>query len=187
MTIALDEATQIITVDQSDLTFVSGDLYELDTNAFRLAIGALLDDARYIWMPPAFIHNGEVTVAGTTFSRTIELINGYSLTFEDLLYSVRLAGSNNNLFDVENSILNPSGNVTVIGQNSAGLVTVVTGSGLSAGQDTALTEIHRDRGLDAANAKVITENTADESYDEDVGGVTKEVRKVGSTTTITRL
>jgi hypothetical protein len=131
MTITIDEATQVITVEQSDLTPVSGTLYEMDTNAYRLAVGALLDDERYIWMDPAFNHNGEVSVAGTTFARIIEQTNGYSLTFENLTYSVRLAGSNNNLFDVENGILTQN-LVQVIAQNSAGLVRVDTG-----GADTA--------------------------------------------------
>ncbi len=122
MTISIEEATQIITVDQADLTFVSGALYDMDTNDYRLAVGALLDDERYMWMDPAFIHNTQVTVAGTTFARTIEQINGYSLTLENLTYSARMINSNNNLFDVENGILNPSGNVTVVSTNAAGLI-----------------------------------------------------------------
>jgi hypothetical protein len=127
MTITIDEATQVITVEQSDLTSISGTLYELDTNVYRLAVGALLASERYMWMKPAFNHNGEVTVAGTTFARIIEQTNGYSLTFENLTYSVRLAGSNNNLFDVENGILTQN-LVQVIAQNSAGLVRVDTGA-----------------------------------------------------------
>jgi hypothetical protein len=123
MTVSIDAATQVITVEQSDLTLVTGTLYELDTNVYRLAVGALLASERYMWMEPAFNHNGEVTVAGTTFARIIEQTNGYSLTFENLTYSVRLAGSNNNLFDVENDILNQN-LVQVIAQNSAGLVAV---------------------------------------------------------------
>jgi hypothetical protein len=129
MTIAIDEATQVITIDQADLTPVSGALYEMETNDYRLAVGALLDDERYMWMDPVFNHNGEVTIAGVTLARVIEQTNGFSLTFEDILYSVRLAGSNNNFFDVEAGILNPSGNVTVIGQNSAGLITGGEGGG----------------------------------------------------------
>jgi hypothetical protein len=125
MAITIDEATQVITVEQTDLTFVTGTLYELDTNVYRLAVGALLASERYMWMDPAFNHNGEVTVAGTTFARIIEQTNGYSLTFENLTYSVRLAGSNNNLFDVENGILTQN-LVQVIAQNSAGLVAVDT-------------------------------------------------------------
>jgi len=127
MTITIDESTQVITVEQSDLTFIVGTLYELDTNAYRLAVGALLASERYMWMDPAFNHNGEVTVAGTTFARIIEQTNGYILEFEDLTYTVRLAGSNNNLFDVENGILAQNA-VQVISTNSAGLVRVDTGA-----------------------------------------------------------
>jgi hypothetical protein len=127
MTITIDEATKVITVEQSDLTPVTGTLYEMDTNAYRLAVGALLASERYMWMEPAFNHNGEVTVAGVTYARIIEQTNGYSLTFENLTYTVRLAGSNNNLFDVENGILNQNV-VQVISTNSAGLVRVDTGA-----------------------------------------------------------
>jgi hypothetical protein len=127
MTITIDEATQVITVEQSDMTLVTGTLYEMDTNAYRLAVGALLASERYVWMDAAFSHNGEVTVAGVTYARVIEQTNGYSLTFENLTYSVRLAGSNNNFFDVENGILNQN-LVQVISTNSAGLVVVDTGA-----------------------------------------------------------
>lgn len=127
MAITIDEATKTITVEQSDLTLVTGTLYEMDTNAYRLAVGALLASERYIWMDPAFNHNGEVSVAGTTFARIIEQTNGYVLEFENLAYSVRLAGSNNNLFDVENGILTQN-LVQVISTNAAGLVRVDTGA-----------------------------------------------------------
>jgi len=79
-------------------------------------------------MPDAYIHNTEVTVAGTTFARTLEFINGYSVEFENLSYSVRLAGSNNNIFDVENGIL-VQNLVQVIAQNSGGLIVSSGGGG----------------------------------------------------------
>ena len=121
MAISLDPATKVITIPKADLTFVSGNLYELDVAAFKVELGALLDNEGYIWMEDAFEHNTEFEVAGTTFARTVQLINGYSVTFEDGSYAVRLAGANNNLFDMENDILNMN-NVQVIAQNSAGLV-----------------------------------------------------------------
>jgi len=121
MALSLDPATKVITIPQADLTLVSGTLYELDTNQFRLDVGVLLASQTYVWMDYAFSHNTEVTVAGTTFARIIEFINGFSIEFENGTYSVRLAGSNNNIFDVENGILVQNG-VQVISQNSAGLV-----------------------------------------------------------------
>jgi hypothetical protein len=51
---------------------------------------------------------------------------------------------------------------------------------------TNVTEIHEHMGLDAANPKTITENTAGTSYDEDTTNVAVQVRKSGATTTITR-
>jgi hypothetical protein len=122
MALTLDPATKVITIPQADLTLISGTLYELDTDAFRKDVFDLLASETYIWLPDAFIHNTEVTVAGVTFARTLQFINGYSIAFENLTYSVRLAGSNNNIFDVENGIL-VQNLVQVIAQNSAGLVT----------------------------------------------------------------
>ena len=124
MALTINYTSRIIEVPQADLTFVSGTLYELDTNQFKKDVMAILAAENHIWMPDAFIHNTEVTVAGTTFARTIEFINSYSITFEDTgaQYSVRLIGSNNNIFDVENNILNPTDKVTIISGNSAGLI-----------------------------------------------------------------
>lgn len=124
MALSLDPATKEIEIPQADLTFVSGTLYDLDTDQFRKDVFDLLASESYIWLPDAFSHNGEVTVAGTTFARTLEFINGYNITFEDTgsAYTVRLQGSNNNIFDVDNGILNPTSLVTVISTNSAGLI-----------------------------------------------------------------
>jgi hypothetical protein len=124
MALSLNPATKLISVPQADLTLVSGTLYRLDTDAFRREVNALLASEPYIWMDTAYTHNTEVTVAGTTFARTIEFINGYSIQFENTgsQYTVRLEGSNNNIFDVENGILTPTPLVTVISTNSAGLI-----------------------------------------------------------------
>lgn len=135
MAFAYDYATLTITVPQADLTLITGTLYELDTNVFRLAVADEQDSSRGMPFPDAIQHNTEVTVAGTTFARTIEMVNGWSITFEDLAnYTVRLVGSNNNLFDVENNILNQN-QVQIISTNSAGLiVTAAGGGGLTAQQ-----------------------------------------------------
>lgn len=124
MALTLDPATKLISVPQADLTFVSGALYTLDSDQFRKDVNDLLSSEPYIWMEDAYTHNTEVTVAGTTYARTIEFINSYSVKFEDTgsAYTVRIEGSNNNIFDVENGILVPTDKVTVISTNSAGLI-----------------------------------------------------------------
>jgi len=129
MALTIDSATLQIDVPQADLTFVSGTLYTLDSDQFRKDVMTILASENYVWMPFPYIHNTEVTVAGTTYARTLEFINGYSIKFEDTgsQYSVRIEGSNNNIFDVENGILVPTGLVTVIPTNAAGLILNQTG------------------------------------------------------------
>ena len=119
MAITIDWATQVISVPQADLTFIGGTLYELDTDAFRLTLKGLEDDVEGMPFLDTHRHNTEVTIAGVTFARTIEIINGYTVTFEDLQYAVRLVGSNNNIFD--EGIINRN-QVSIISTNSAGLI-----------------------------------------------------------------
>jgi hypothetical protein len=121
---------QIIHIPKADLTIVGGTLYELDTDAFRLILKSLEDDPAQgmIW-PDTHRHNTEVTVAGVTYARTIEIINGYSVEFEDGQYTVRLVGSNNNIFDVQGGIL-VQNQVQVIPTNAAGLIAVSTGGSI---------------------------------------------------------
>lgn len=175
MAITIDPATKVISIPQVDLTLISGTLYELDTNAFRLTVMRILDNEDRIFLPIAFSHNTEVTLLGTTFSRSIEVINGYSLTFENLVYSVRMAGSNNNFFDIDGSILNPSGNVTVVGANSAGLITA-----------PKIDELYEDAGLSSGTPKTVTENTVDTDYTETSTNITKTIVTTGADTVITR-
>ena len=76
--------------------------------------------------------------------------------------------------------------INFVNNTSAAGVLVQSGvSGLTAEEAAMLLRIFRDLGLDSANAKTITENTEDVSYDEVVAGVTKQIRKSGSITTVT--
>ena len=119
MAVSVDWNTLVISVPQSDLTFVSGTLYALDTEAFRREMIALMDDVVGMPFLDPISHNTEVTIAGVTYARFIEIINGYTVTFEDGQYAVRLDGSNNNIFD--EGIINRN-QVSVIPTNSAGLI-----------------------------------------------------------------
>lgn len=163
MAITLDPATRVFSIPQADLTFVSGTLYTLDSDAYRKECFDLLASEPYIWMPAAFVHNTEVTVAGVTYARTLEYINNYSHTFENTgsAYTVRIEGSNNNIFDVENGILNPTPLVTVIATNSAGLISA--GTALSATETLQLGEIYKLLGLDASVTVTITPTGIDSS------------------------
>lgn len=145
MAITIDWGTKTIQVPQGDLTLVSGTLYDMNTETdFRQAVNALMAGEEGIVFEDSIVHNTEVVVAGVTYARTIEIVNGYSVTFTpDSQWTARLVASNNNIFDVENNILNQN-QVQVIPTNSAGLQIVSTGSGLSAAQDTRLTQIHNE-------------------------------------------
>lgn len=155
--------TFIINVPKADLTLVSGTLYDLDTEVFRQALKDLEDDEAGIAFPDTHNRNAPVTVAGITYAQTLEVLSPYSVQFEDGTYTVRLIGSNNNIFDVENGIL-VQNTVSVIPTNSAGLIISVQGSGLSTPQDEALTEM-----LKITKNKVITDPTTGKLtvYDDD--------------------
>lgn len=127
--ISINWPTGVISVPQSYLTLVSGNLYELDTNQFRLDLKSLEDSPEGMPFTKTHTHNTEVAVAGTTFARIIEILPPYSVEFEDGMYAVRLVGSNNNISDAENGILVVN-SVSVISTNSAGLI--VGGGGSSA-------------------------------------------------------
>ena len=130
MSFSIDYQTMVITVPKADLSLVTGTLYEHDTEAFRLELIDWEDGEIGMSFPRTHKHNTAVTIAGVTLARVIEIISPYSIEYETGVYSVRLSGSNNNFFDVENGIL-VQNTVQVIANNSAGLITVVSGSGVT--------------------------------------------------------
>ena len=61
-------------------------------------------------------HNTTVTVGGAILARVVEIINGYTVTFEDDQYRVNTVGANSNIGEVINV-----NQVSVSTSNSAGL------------------------------------------------------------------
>ena len=119
-----------IQVPQSDLTLVSGTLYELDTDWLFDQIKAW--EANHIGMvfQDMQSHNVEYTVQGVTYAQKVEILNSSNssntdefciLFTPDTLYSVRLTGSNNNIADIQNAIL-ANTTTQIIPGNSAGLI-----------------------------------------------------------------
>ena len=179
MAISVDWPSGVISIPQSYLTLISGTLYELDTEQFREDLRALEDDQNGgIAHLKTHNHNTTYTVAGVTYARAILILFPYTVTFEDGSYSVRLAGSNNNIFDPD--ILNYN-SVQVIGQNSAGLQVVSVGSGLSVGEQTQLEEIHKIHGLEDGSPLTVTPSA------RSAGGISQTITGDGETsTTVTR-
>jgi len=118
--ISIDWATKVINVPKADLSLVDAgppEIRSLDTNQFRKDLNALQAGVEGMWAETTHTHTAPVTLGGVTFARQIEIINGYTVTFENGAYAVNLAGSNNNISDVTN--LNT---VSVRSSNSGGLV-----------------------------------------------------------------
>ena len=92
-------------------------IYRLDTNLFRLALKELEASAIGMAFVDTHQHNPPVSVGGVELARVIQIINDFTVTFEDGQYAVNLFGSNNNIGDVVNV-----NQVSVRSSNSAGLV-----------------------------------------------------------------
>ena len=119
MAVTIDWPTKVINVPRADMLLVQSvptEIRELDIDSFRLSLKAL--EAGGEGMPFLDTHNNNppVTVGGVTLARVIEIINGYSVTFEDGQYAVNLVGANSNIGDVTNV-----NQVSVRSANSAGL------------------------------------------------------------------
>ncbi len=146
--ISVDWPSQIVTVNQTDteLTHVSGTFYTADSNAIRLAVKDLEDNTEGMPWPRVTNHNTEVgPIAGVTFVRSIEIINGYQIQFlPDTQWTVVIEGSNNNYHDVAAGVL-VQNQVQVIPSNTAGYIVVETGtSGLTTPESQALIDIASD-------------------------------------------
>lgn len=188
MPVTINWTTKVIKVGADLMTLLSGgggpgSLYQLDVNQFRLALKDIEDGEGMPYLD-THRHNSPVLLGGVTYARTFEIINGYTVEFDEASLdhcTVTCVGANHNLADVK--VLNT---VSLIVGNAAGLIVVTSGSGLSASEQTKLDEIWKDMGLDPAVPKTITENAPGTDYTESVGAITKEVTKSGATTTIDR-
>ncbi len=120
MAIAVDPLTYVISVPKADLTLVQmspTEIYDLDLNVFRLWLKDWEDDPEGIVQLVTHVHNTEVSLGGLTYARVIEILDPYSITFEDAQYAVNLVGANSNVGDKVNV-----NQVSVRSQNSAGLI-----------------------------------------------------------------
>lgn len=124
MTIQIDWNTRVISVPQADLTYVSPGVYSLNVEDFRLWLKDIEDSEEGMAFPDTHRRNAPVTLSGTTYAQTFEIINGYTVTFEDGSYRVRVIGGNHNISDVM-----VANSVSIEIGNSAGLIAVDTGGG----------------------------------------------------------
>ncbi len=119
MAISVDWPNKIINIPRNDLILLQSiptEIRELDMNSFRLSLKDLEDDSEGISWLDTHRHVAPISVGGVTLARVVEIINGYTVTFEDGQYAVNLKGANTNLADVTNV-----NQVSVRSSNSAGL------------------------------------------------------------------
>lgn len=119
----VDWESRVINVPLSDLTLISTGVYQHDIDVFRLALKDL-EDGEGMPYPDTHRHNTAVTISGITIARVFEIINGYTITYEDGQYRVVLVGANNNIIEVANV-----NQVSIVPTNSAGLIQVNTSGG----------------------------------------------------------
>ena len=119
MAISINWGTKVISIPRNDMTLIQSvptEIRQLNLDTFRLTLRNLEDSDDGMAFERTHKHNTSVTVGGVTLARVIEMINGYSVTFEDGQYAVNLVGANSNVGDVVNV-----NQVSVRSANSAGL------------------------------------------------------------------
>lgn len=119
MAITIDWATKVINVNKADMILLQStptEIYQLNMDFFHNTLRDLEDDAEGIVFDTTHVYVGPIAVGGVVLARVVEIINGYTVTFEDGQYRVNLTGANTNLADVTNV-----NQVSVSSSNSAGL------------------------------------------------------------------
>lgn len=120
MAITINWPTKVINVPKADLTLIQStptEIRQLDINTFRLTLKDLEDSDDGMAFVKTHVHQPPVSVGGVQLARVVEIINDYTVTFEDGQYAVNLAGANSNIGDRVNV-----NQVSVRSANSAGLV-----------------------------------------------------------------
>ena len=119
MTISITWATGVIYVPKADMTLIQSVptvIYELNIDDFRLILKSLEDDVAGIGFQKTHDHNTAIDVGGVTLARVVNILEPYTITFEDDQYAVNLVGANSNIGDRVNV-----NQVSVRSFNSAGL------------------------------------------------------------------
>lgn len=128
MAYSVDWVGKTFTIPQSDLTFQSGNNYLLSLvdvhEEIRRLEWAFIDG---LWAPYIANWYETVTLSGIPKSPSFEITNGYTFDFTGSNYNVILTDYDNNLVDV----YTPSNGISILGNNSVGRQTVVSGSGVT--------------------------------------------------------
>ena len=119
MIVNVDWGNRIVNIPKSEMLLVQSspvEIRQLDLTEFRYALHDAQDSEAGMAYPHIHNHNFAVTVAGVSLAQVVEIVNNYSVTFEDGLYNVNIVGGNSNVADRVNK-----NQVGVNTANSAGL------------------------------------------------------------------
>ena len=120
LTFSIDRTTSVITIDRLSMPEVPNTASEVrtfDVVEFHHLLRDNEDDWEGIHFPTTHNWKDPITIGGVTLAAVFELLDPYTVTFEDGLYTVYVVGANSNLGDKINK-----NQVSVYIQNSAGLV-----------------------------------------------------------------
>lgn len=129
MAVTITWGTKVINIPKSDLTVVQltpTEIYSMDLNWLHLTLKDLEDGEEGMAYLDTHRHNTEVSLGGVIYARVVEIINGYTITFEDGQYAVNVIGGNSNVSDVVNV-----NQVSVRSANSAGLTSPVSATDIA--------------------------------------------------------
>ena len=119
MAISIDYSTYEILIPKADMALVQSvptEIRQLNLDTFRKALKDLEDNDEGMAFPDTHLHNTTVEVGGVILARVVQILDPYTVTFEDGQYAVNLVGANTNLGDKVNV-----NQVSVRSANSAGL------------------------------------------------------------------
>ena len=151
MAYSVNWVTKVITIPQSDLTFLSGNNYSLDIADVHYEIRRLeWEFTDGLWAARIANFYETVTLSGVAKSPSLEIVNDYTFDFTGSNYNVILTGYDNNLVDV----YIPSNGISILGNNSVGKITA--GSGLLPTEQQQLGELWLFKGLDSSNPATIS-------------------------------
>jgi len=119
MAITIDWVNRIITVPKVDMVQIQAppnEVRQFDLQAFRDSLKAIEATPTGMLNPLIHSYNLSITVGGATLAPVLNIINGFTITFENGQYRVNAVGANSNLGSVANV-----NSVSVSTSNSAGL------------------------------------------------------------------
>lgn len=119
MAITVEWGTGIISVNKVDMVLTQSsptEIYQLDMNNFRVALKDLEDSEDGMMFTDTHSHQPPVTISGAVLARVVEILDPFTVTFEDGQYRVNVVGANTNIGERVNV-----NQVSVSTSNSAGL------------------------------------------------------------------